>query len=88
MFCTHLHSDHVGWNTMKVEGQWVPTFPNARYLMNRKEFDYWSALRSDRRLSPVFLDSIDKVATLDYDLDADTFKIQCDVPCRYEVKKN
>jgi hypothetical protein len=35
----------------------------------------------------VFLDSIDKVATLDYDLDADTFKIHCDVPCQYEVKK-
>ena len=39
--CTHLHIDHIGWNTMKVGGRWVPTFPNARYLIGRKEWDYW-----------------------------------------------
>ena len=39
--CTHLHVDHVGWNTMKVGDKWVPTFPNARYLIGRKEWDYW-----------------------------------------------
>lgn len=39
--CTHLHIDHVGWNTMKVDGEWVPTFPNARYVMARPEFEYW-----------------------------------------------
>ena len=39
--CTHLHIDHVGWNTMKVDGEWVPTFPNARYVMVRPEFEYW-----------------------------------------------
>jgi glyoxylase-like metal-dependent hydrolase (beta-lactamase superfamily II) len=39
--CTHLHSDHVGWNTMLVDGTWVPTFPNARYLMVRKEYEHW-----------------------------------------------
>ena len=33
VLCTHLHVDHVGWNTMKVDGRWVPTFPNARYLI-------------------------------------------------------
>ncbi len=33
VLCTHLHTDHVGWNTQKVDGRWVPTFPNARYLM-------------------------------------------------------
>src|ERR1035438_8009262 len=32
--CTHLHSDHVGWNTRLENGAWVPTFPNARYLMS------------------------------------------------------
>src|SRR5258708_32033393 len=37
---THLHVDHVGWNTMLVDGSWVPTFPNARYLMGRVEFDH------------------------------------------------
>jgi glyoxylase-like metal-dependent hydrolase (beta-lactamase superfamily II) len=41
VLCTHLHVDHVGWNTMLVDNQWVPTFPNARYLLARSEFDYW-----------------------------------------------
>ncbi|MEO5641391.1 MAG: MBL fold metallo-hydrolase [Sphingomicrobium sp.] len=39
--CTHLHVDHVGFNTMLVDGQWVPTFPNARYLFGRIEWDHW-----------------------------------------------
>jgi glyoxylase-like metal-dependent hydrolase (beta-lactamase superfamily II) len=38
--CTHLHSDHVGWNTRLVNGRWVPTFPNARYVISRRELDY------------------------------------------------
>lgn len=37
--CTHLHVDHVGWNTRKVDGRWVPTFPNARYLFGRREYE-------------------------------------------------
>ena len=41
VLCTHLHIDHVGWNTRWVDGKWVPTFPNARYLMGRTEFEYW-----------------------------------------------
>ena len=41
VFCTHLHVDHVGWNTRLRDGRWVPTFPNARYLAGRREFDYW-----------------------------------------------
>lgn len=41
VLCTHLHVDHVGWNTMLVEDRWVPTFPNARYLMAKQEFEYW-----------------------------------------------
>ncbi len=40
VLCTHLHLDHVGWNTMLEGGQWVPTFPNARYLLERSEFAY------------------------------------------------
>ena len=36
VMCTHLHFDHVGWNTMKVGDRFVPTFPNAKYLINRK----------------------------------------------------
>jgi len=41
VLCTHLHVDHVGWNTMMVDGRWVPTFPNARYLIAQAEFAYW-----------------------------------------------
>jgi glyoxylase-like metal-dependent hydrolase (beta-lactamase superfamily II) len=40
--CTHLHFDHVGWNTMLVDGKWVPTFPNARYVICRSEWQHWS----------------------------------------------
>jgi len=43
VLCTHLHADHVGWNTRLQDGRWVPTFPNARYLFSRKEFDFWNA---------------------------------------------
>jgi len=39
--CTHLHMDHVGWNTMLQNDVWVPTFKNARYLFDRNEFEYW-----------------------------------------------
>lgn len=41
VLCTHLHVDHVGWNTRLVNGKWVPTFPNAKYIFNRVEWDYW-----------------------------------------------
>ena len=40
--CTHLHVDHVGWNTRLEDGKWVPTFPNARYLIGREEHGHWS----------------------------------------------
>ena len=43
VLCTHLHLDHCGWNTRKVDGKWVPTFPNARYLFSRAELDHWEA---------------------------------------------
>jgi len=39
--CTHLHADHVGWNTKLEEGRWVPTFPNARYVFARREYEHW-----------------------------------------------
>jgi glyoxylase-like metal-dependent hydrolase (beta-lactamase superfamily II) len=41
VFCTHLHLDHVGWNTRLMDGRYVPTFPNARYLLPRAEDEYW-----------------------------------------------
>lgn len=41
VLCTHLHADHVGWNTQLINGVWVPTFPNARYMFGRDEYRYW-----------------------------------------------
>jgi glyoxylase-like metal-dependent hydrolase (beta-lactamase superfamily II) len=61
VLCTHLHVDHVGWNTMLVDGHWVPTFPNARYLMARSEFDYWRQQHEQAEESPVFADSVKPV---------------------------
>jgi len=42
VMCTHLHGDHVGWNTRLDNGRWVPTFPKARYLFSKKEYEYWT----------------------------------------------
>lgn len=49
---THLHNDHVGWNTRLVDGEWVPTFPNARYLISRPDFDYWNPVNGHVPKSP------------------------------------
>jgi glyoxylase-like metal-dependent hydrolase (beta-lactamase superfamily II) len=40
VMCTHLHADHVGWNTRLESGRWVPTFPKARYLVSQAEADH------------------------------------------------
>lgn len=58
VMCTHLHVDHVGWNTMLVDGEWVPTFPNARYLIAEKEWTYWDAQEDDQDYGPVLQDSV------------------------------
>jgi glyoxylase-like metal-dependent hydrolase (beta-lactamase superfamily II) len=42
VMCTHLHVDHVGWNTRLENGRWVPTFPNAKYVMADRELAYWT----------------------------------------------
>lgn len=59
--CTHLHVDHVGWNTMLVDGRWAPTFPNARYLLGRTEFEYWRAEKDDAAQQTVMTDSVQPV---------------------------
>ena len=43
VFCTHLHNDHCGWNTRLVDGRWVPTFPNAKYIFSKREYDTWAS---------------------------------------------
>lgn len=59
--CTHLHVDHVGWNTRLVEGRWVPTFANARYVFGRSEYDYWKTHSTDAAHAAVFADSVQPV---------------------------
>jgi glyoxylase-like metal-dependent hydrolase (beta-lactamase superfamily II) len=41
VLCTHLHVDHVGWNTRLVDGRWVPTFPKAKYVFPGEEWEFW-----------------------------------------------
>ncbi len=41
--CTHLHFDHVGWNTTLINQKWIPTFPNAKYIFSKKEYEYWKS---------------------------------------------
>ena len=43
VICTHMHGDHLGWNTRLVDGEWVPTFAKARYVFAQAEYDYWKA---------------------------------------------
>jgi glyoxylase-like metal-dependent hydrolase (beta-lactamase superfamily II) len=59
VMCTHLHADHVGWNTKLENGRWVPTFPNARYVLHRKELESVQAkLGQDGYNSPSYVDSV------------------------------
>ena len=52
VMCTHLHHDHVGWNTQLKDGKWVPRFPNARYVFSKLDFDYFSKLDNDPATAP------------------------------------
>lgn len=61
VMCTHLHVDHVGWNTRLENGRWVPTFPKARYIFGKEEFDYWTA-QNAKTENPVYVDSVLPIA--------------------------
>jgi glyoxylase-like metal-dependent hydrolase (beta-lactamase superfamily II) len=59
VMCTHLHFDHVGWNTRLENGRWVPTFPNARYLFGRRDYEYFRGEPAGEELHyQAFVDSI------------------------------
>ena len=58
VLCTHLHVDHVGWNTKLVDGKWVPTFPNARYLFGKTEYEHWRDHSDEPYQAAVFQDSV------------------------------
>lgn len=59
--CTHLHVDHVGWNTRLVDGAWIPTFPDARYLFGRVEYDHWAAADETAVYGDVMADSVQPI---------------------------
>jgi glyoxylase-like metal-dependent hydrolase (beta-lactamase superfamily II) len=61
VLCTHLHVDHVGWNTRLVEGKWVPTFVNARYVFGKAEYEYWRDHSVEPDKVAVFNDSVKPV---------------------------
>jgi glyoxylase-like metal-dependent hydrolase (beta-lactamase superfamily II) len=75
VLCTHLHVDHVGWNTMLQDGAWVPTFPNARYLIADREWDFWKT-DTDALGTAVLGDSVQPI------FDADRAEL---VNAEYEV---
>jgi glyoxylase-like metal-dependent hydrolase (beta-lactamase superfamily II) len=58
VLCTHLHVDHVGWNTRLVSGKWVPTFANARYVFGRSEYEHWRDHSDTPDRAAVFNDSV------------------------------
>src|SRR5690242_6249522 len=62
VMCTHLHVDHVGWNTRLDNGRWVPTFKNATYVWSQEDFDFYEQLDSDPQKGPAnggsFRDSV------------------------------
>ncbi|WP_030743312.1 MBL fold metallo-hydrolase [Streptomyces sp. NRRL F-5135] len=55
---THLHADHVGWNTREAGGEWVPTFPGARYLTSRVEREFWATYDMEEARAQMFRDSV------------------------------
>jgi glyoxylase-like metal-dependent hydrolase (beta-lactamase superfamily II) len=58
VMCTHLHFDHVGWNTRLKDGSWVPTFPKARYLFGRRDIEFFSKQRHEATHREAFDDSV------------------------------
>ena len=58
VLCTHLHCDHVGWNTRLDNGRWIPTFPKARYLFGRRDYDFFSTQMHEALHREAFEDSV------------------------------
>jgi glyoxylase-like metal-dependent hydrolase (beta-lactamase superfamily II) len=71
--CTHLHVDHVGWNTMLEDGRWTPTFPKARYLIGRQEYAFWRDYDDEEQqamlgdsVTPIFDAGLAQLVELDH----------------------
>jgi glyoxylase-like metal-dependent hydrolase (beta-lactamase superfamily II) len=59
VMCTHLHVDHVGWNTRLENGRWVPTFDKAKYVFSDRELDYWTdQAKKDPEANSPIVDSV------------------------------
>jgi glyoxylase-like metal-dependent hydrolase (beta-lactamase superfamily II) len=58
VLCTHLHADHVGWNTRLRDGRWVPTFPNARYVFSRRDYEFAGRQTHEAHNREAFMDSV------------------------------
>ena len=58
VLCTHLHVDHVGWNTKLAGGKWVPTFAHARYVFGKTEYEHWRDYSDEPDKVAVFNDSV------------------------------
>jgi glyoxylase-like metal-dependent hydrolase (beta-lactamase superfamily II) len=58
VMCTHLHTDHIGWNTRLEDGRWVPTFPNARYIFSERELAAWRDVGHEKFSRVPYEDSV------------------------------
>ena len=78
VLCTHLHTDHVGWNTQLVDGIWQPTFKNAEYLFGKEEWSY-TGNQKDKPLYNEFIsDSIQPIIDANLCRFVDTNEIICE----------
>jgi glyoxylase-like metal-dependent hydrolase (beta-lactamase superfamily II) len=59
VLCTHMHVDHVGWNTRLVDGRWTPTFERAEYLFAEEEWQHWR--QEEQAYGPVVEDSVQPI---------------------------
>jgi len=75
VLCTHMHTDHVGWDTRLEDGRWVPTFPNARHLFVEAEWSHWHNMARDTEatarlladsITPVFEAGLVELVSADY----------------------
>ena len=79
--CTHLHSDHVGWNTTLVDDRWVPTFATARYLFTETEFEHWQATAYHEgdvfgdSVAPVFDAGLTDLVPVDHSVDGGAIRL-------------
>ena len=75
VMCTHLHADHVGWNTRLEDGRWVPTFPNARYIFGKAEFDHWTGQNATTPVAAIVDSVLPVVAANRADIVGDDYAI-------------